>query len=249
MQQNKLIKALEDIGLSEKEALVYMTALALGPTTILAMARAANMKRTTVYMITTHLQQKGLMKMLLSGMKKLYSAESPEKLKYVLQQKHEHFNELLPQFLALYNLEGNENFIQYHEGLEAVKTVYMQLLKEVPPNSDYLVMGNQEEWYGADTAFFQKFIEKRSKLPLSIRLILQDSPLAREHKKYQKNYNEEVRILSKKSSLNTNAVITQNKLILHQLIPPIFAIVIENTSLIRMHRELFEIIWETLGDK
>ena len=119
-------------------------------------------------------------------------------------------------------------------------------MESVVSGDDYLVIGNQEEWFSLDREFSQKFIEKRAKLNLNIRLLFQDSPLAREHKKFEKNYNEEVKILPKDTSLTTNMVITPRKVVIHQLSIPMLAIVIENANVVKMNKEMFEMIWNSV---
>ncbi|PCI20915.1 hypothetical protein COB64_01520 [Candidatus Wolfebacteria bacterium] len=249
MADNKLIETLKDIGLSENEAKVYFATLSLGPTTVLSISRSAEMKRTTVYSIVESLKQKGLLNIELKGIKQLYVAENPEKLESVLEKRKDEFKNNLPEFLALYNLSGGESFIKYHEGLESVKSIYESLLKEVRPKEDYLVIGSQERWFELDPKFFQSFIEKRAKLNINTRLLFQDSKIARDHKRFEKNYNEQVKILPKETMLSTNLVLTSKKLVIQQLHPPIMAIVIENKSIIKMHKELFEIIWKSIPDE
>lgn len=249
MAENKLIETLKDIGLSENEAKVYFAALSLGPATILNIARAAEVKRTTVYSVVDSLKQKGLLTIELKGLKQLYVAENPEKLEAILENRKNEFKNNLPEFLAMYNLKGGESFIKYYEGLEATKLIYEDLLKEIRPHEDYLVMGNQERWLELDPKFLQNFIEKRAKLNINIRLLFQDSKLAREHKKFEKNYNEKVKIMPAGTTLAVNSVIIPSKLVIHQLTPPIMAIVIENKSIIQMHKELFEIIWKSISEK
>ncbi|MCL5795172.1 MAG: hypothetical protein M1338_02345 [Patescibacteria group bacterium] len=246
MKNNNLITVLKDLGLSDNEAGVYLAALSLGSTTILKIARAANQKRTTVYSVIESLKQKGLMFEELKGWKKLFTAESPEKLEKVLEQKRHNFQQLLPNFLALYNLKGSDSLIKYYQGLEAIKGIYTSILDEIQAHDDYLVIGAQDQWYDLDPKFFDNFIRKRAKLSINIRLLFTDSPIARKHKNVEKIYNEKIKILPKNTQLTTNLVITPKKIIIHQLMPPIIAMVIENPSIVQMHRELFEVIWKSI---
>ena len=55
MRDEKLLTILKNIGLSETEANVYLTALSLGPTTILKIARGSGVKRTSVYDVVSAL--------------------------------------------------------------------------------------------------------------------------------------------------------------------------------------------------
>ena len=244
---NKLEKILVELGLTENEARVYFAALSLGPATVLRIASAAETKRTTVYSVVESLKQKGLMAVEVRGFKKLYTAENPEKLESMLETRRERFRTALPEFAALYNLKGGESFIKYYEGLEAVKSVYEGLIRDVRSHEDYLIISDQQQWMGLDEKYFKNFVERRAKLNINIRLLLQDSESAREAKKFERNYNETIKILPPKTALTTNLVIIPRRIVIHQLIPPVMAIVVENKSVIQLHRELFEIIWNSIS--
>lgn len=246
ISDESLQKSLTDFGLSEKEAKVYMAALGLGPTTALKITRFSGLKRPTVYLILESLMKKGLFSIEVKGFKKSYRAESPDRLEAIFDQKKHELTKTLPFLRDLYSKDKSDSFIRYYEGLEAVKLVYEELLDTVRPKDDYLVIGNQEEWLSLDKKFFQKFIEKRAKLNLNIRLLFQDSTLAREHKKFEKNYNEKIKVLPRKTTLTTNMVITPNKVVIHQLASPILAIVIENKNVVKMNKEMFEIMWNSI---
>jgi len=243
---NKLTNILTDLGLTDNEAKTYFASLSLGPTTILKIAQAAELKRTTVYSVVETLKQKGLIRMEIKGFKKLFVAENPEKLESIIESRKEKLQNTLPEFAALYNLKGGESFIKYYEGLESIKTIYEGLIKDIKPRQDYLVISDQKKWYDIDPNYFQNFTEKRAKLNIKIRLLLQDSKIAREHQKNQKNYNETVKILPTDTTLTTNLVITPQRTMIHQLTPPMIAIVIENKSIIKMNQEFFEIMWRSI---
>ncbi len=249
MKKDKIsIETLKNIGLTENEAQVYIAALSLGSATILKISRTAEIKRTTVYSVIESLKKKGLINIEVRGLKQLYAAEHPKKLSGLLDSRKQQFQGLLPELTALYNLKGGESFIKCYEGLEGIKSVYENLLQSIRPREEYLVITNQEHWLNLDQPYFQRFIERRAKLPITPRLLFTDSPVAREHKKFEKNYNEKVKILPKDTSLTTNLVITPQRVVIHQLTPPLMAIVIENKSVIEMHKELFEMIWQSLPE-
>ena len=59
-------------------------------------------------------------------------------------------------------------------------------------------------------------------------------------------YYTNTKILPKNTTLTTNLVIIPKKVFIHQLVPPVMGIVIENKSIIQMHREMFEIMWKSV---
>lgn len=247
MLSEKLTKVLGEVGLDQNESAVYLSSLSLGQATILQIARASGLKRTTVYSLVESLSQKGLMSIEVRGFKKLYVPEDPANLELVLEKRKKRFHESLPEFQALYNLKGGEGFIRYYEGLTAVKGVYESLIKEIRPHEEYLVVSAQEKVFSLDEAYFQDFVERRAKLDINIRLLLEDSEIARRHKQFERNYNETIKILPKETCLSTNLVITPQRILIHQLSLPIIGIVIENKSIIQMHKEFFEIMWRAMS--
>lgn len=246
MTQDKLISTLENFGLSENEAKVYFASLSLGPATILQIARVAQIKRTTVYTIVESLKNKGLMQIVIKGFKQLFVPYNPEQLENILEERKTTLKQSMPELLALYNLKGGESYIKYYEGLESVKTIYNDLLSETKPKSDYSVISDTEKWFELDPKFYTKFQERRAKKSFNIRILTRTSKIARDHQKREKNLNMEVKLLPDTYTFLTNLIIVPHKIVFHQLIPPIMAIVIENKSVIQMNQMLFNLLWDSI---
>jgi sugar-specific transcriptional regulator TrmB len=239
----ELKKLLQTIGLSEHESLVYTTGLQLGPTTVLKLSQISGVKRTTIYSIIESLKQRGLMCITIKGFKKEYVVESPEKISTLIDSFKNSFEQQLPSLMGAYSMGGRQSSIKYYDTPESIKNVYVDLVRDIQPGQDYLVISNLEKFLEQDRKFFQNFIEKRARLPIRIRVLHQDSPIAREHEKFQQNYNEEVRILPIETQLETNIVITPQRLVIQELREPMVAIVIENESIIKSHMQFFELLW------
>ena len=73
--------------------------------------------------------------------------------------------------------------------------------------------------------------------------------MAREYQKQQRQMNMKVKIFPKGTSLVTNLVVMPRRAMVHHLAQPIFAIVIENRSIIQMHQQLFEIMWNSIPEE
>lgn len=78
------------LGFTEKESLVYVAALALGPSPVQRIAERAGVKRATTYVMIERLASRGLVSTEKRGKKKLFSAAPPEAiLSHVDRQKEE----------------------------------------------------------------------------------------------------------------------------------------------------------------
>lgn len=247
MNKVQLLKILQSVGLTENEANVYFAALSLGPTTVLKLSRMTGIKRATTYTVIDQLQRRGLMTIEMKGFRKLLVAEPPEKLESILYQQKELLATALPDLGSIYQLQGQDGSIRYYEGLEAVKTVYESLLRDVRAHEDYLILSDLQQWLHHDEKYFLDFTRRRAKLPINIRMLAQDSDVARAHKKMEKALNETIKFLPPHTKLTTNLVIIPKKVVIHQLTEPVFAIVIENPNIVRMHREQFEIMWKAVS--
>ncbi len=222
---------------------MYLAALQLGPSTPLRIASLSGVKRATVYNILGTLKEKGLLFTELKGLKQRYVAESPDRLEALLESRKALVQQILPDLFSLRSIDANESAIRYFEGIEAMKSVYESLLKDVKPGEDYLIISNQPAVFDLDRQFFQRFIERRAKLPIKIRHLTTQTEVGKQYFREGKRYNMQVKLLPATSTLSTNLVIIPKRLVVHQVVSPVAVLVAENESFIKLHRELFEIIW------
>src|SRR3989338_18231 len=127
---DQLLTELKRLGLSEKEAQVYLSALELGPAPVQDISHKAKVNRATTYVMIEALATRGLMSTFVKGKKRFYVPESPDRLMSILriqqkelEEKHNEFQKTLPMLLALFNAEGAKPQIRYLEGSEGLKTL------------------------------------------------------------------------------------------------------------------------------
>lgn len=250
MNEQNLQKTLEELGLSEKEASVYLAALQLGPTTVQQLAYHSGVKRTSVYHVVNSLQQQGLLREEMHGIKQKLAAARPEELLRLLERKKRLLEDALPYFTAMQQLGESESVIKHYEGLKQIQGVYLELTASLMPGDDYMVLSNIERWAPLFEDFAEEFLTQRAKLPIKVRMILAEGPIARKRKGPKRFGNEQTRILPRESKIRTtNLVITPRKVFVHQFEPPYLGLVIENQHMIEMHREMYEIMWSSLSDR
>jgi len=85
--KEQLEKDLQQIGLSEKEAKVYLASLELGPSTAQTIAAKATVNRPTTYVMIESLIKRGLMSSFQKGKKRFFVAGKPTQLLYLLDAK------------------------------------------------------------------------------------------------------------------------------------------------------------------
>ncbi|MEA2007220.1 MAG: helix-turn-helix domain-containing protein [Patescibacteria group bacterium] len=243
---NKLYRNLLDLGLNRNEAEVYLTMLSLGEISILGISRACSVKRTTVYPAIESLKKMGLIRSHQRGFKHYYVAEDPEQLYKIFDKKRQELKSNLSEFSALYKGDGGGGIIKQYDGIEAVKNIFDDVLDDFEPGDEYLVMSDFNKFTGQDEKYFKSFISKRSKKMIDSRMLLQDAEIAIRYKRNWKLYKVRVKLLPEDVKLSINLTITPKKIIIHQLVAPAMAIVIENKNVVKMNKEMFELIWRSI---
>lgn len=112
-----------------KRADVYLSALELGSSSVIEIAKKAGIKRTTCYDILMDLETEGLISQTSKEKKRLFVGEDPEKIQRNLKNKERLFAEILPQLQSIHNVRGSKPKIRFYEGKEGLKEVYEDTLK------------------------------------------------------------------------------------------------------------------------
>jgi HTH-type transcriptional regulator, sugar sensing transcriptional regulator len=131
-----LVNTLKDLGLSDKEAKVYIAMLELGASPVQEIAAKAGINRPTTYLQIESLKKHGLISTQKKGKKDLYIAESPDQLeammtkeKKVLEGRAELLKKSLPEFMQLFATAGDRPTVRYFEGKEGLLRMQQEFLK------------------------------------------------------------------------------------------------------------------------
>ena len=126
-------KQLIEIGFADKEAMVYLALLEMGPSTVSEIGRQAKINRTTGYDIVEMLCSKGLANALGEGSIKKYVAENPEKIIALSQAQFEEAKnqfeaskKLLPELKSIFQ-KAEKPRVKFYEGKEEMKQAFRNI--------------------------------------------------------------------------------------------------------------------------
>lgn len=174
-----LLLTLQQYGLSEKEAKVYLTTLQLGSAPGSSIARNAKENRATVYTILKELQKRWIANEVKKDSVTFFSVISPELLLRELEDKYNSFREKLPEFLVLAETFGNKPKVQFFEWIEGVKKMYEDLLSSQTEICSFLGI----EQSNKDLLHYlsKEFLLRRIRNDISARVILSDTETNRKY--------------------------------------------------------------------
>ncbi len=121
MQQD-LAKELQGIGLSEKEAKVYLAGLELGPATAQQIAAKATVNRPSAYIAIESLIKRGLMSSFQKGKKRYFNAGSAKQLLYGIEQEKHALYEKEVQATKI--IDGLKSFLQASSEASPIVSVF-----------------------------------------------------------------------------------------------------------------------------
>ena len=134
---------LQRVGLSDKEAKVYIAALELGLESVQNIAEKAGVNRATTYSVLEGLITKGLIGISQEGKKTRYSVHYRDYLnpqfeirKKEIEESQKNFKKILPQLSSIHNVKKNKPVIKYYEGKSGLLSCAEDFTQIFDPNSN-----------------------------------------------------------------------------------------------------------------
>jgi sugar-specific transcriptional regulator TrmB len=225
---------------------VYLALLRLGRGGAQEIAAAAGIKRTTVYMILEQLCNEGLASLSFIGKRRIFCAETPERLRNLLESKLSVFENALPVFRELYKLSDNNKLpVRYYEGIDGVKLVINELLKM--KGKEYFYFGSISLFVkGLGRSYLENFIRKRIELKIRAHAIRfkeddLDIPIAGPGE----NYYRQLRYIPRKVTKDTATILLyDNKVIIHSAKTEGYGMIIESESLHALLKNIWLFVWD-----
>jgi sugar-specific transcriptional regulator TrmB len=130
-----LDKELQKLGLSDKEAKVYLSSLELGPSPVQVIAQKAGVNRATTYVMIESLISRGLMSSFEKGKKRYFTAESPDQLMTLLKKeeaeietKIKQLEDVIPELKMVFASADEKPKVRFFEGVDGGRVIQEDIL-------------------------------------------------------------------------------------------------------------------------
>jgi predicted transcriptional regulator len=132
----QLISHIEELGLSNKEARVYLASLRIGPSPVQRIADESGIKRVTTYVILESLVGLGLVSQSIKGKKTYFIAEDPINLERLidrraqeLKEQKQNFDVILPELQGLKTQPKDAPTVKFYDSADGIKTILNSFLE------------------------------------------------------------------------------------------------------------------------
>lgn len=235
--QETLVK----FGLEEKEAKVYLASLELGPAGVAIIAKKAEIKRPTAYLVLDTLIEKGFVTKSSKAGKVVFTAEKPESLMRHLKAREQALQEAMPMLKAVMQVSKKRPKVSIYEGKEGIRQVYQEIFQS-----------NEIWWFGSIKDINKYFSEaaagmvKASKNKnIKVRDLITDTPDGRVYAGEAASDHYELRFMPKGMSVSIDCAIFGTKVAILSVVEDFFVVVIESPEVAASFRSFHELAWQS----
>ncbi len=247
-----MLNELKSLGLSDKEAKVYLASLELGSTTVQELARAARVNRPTAYVQIESLTKRGLMSSVTKGKKRFFQAESPDQLAHLIEKskrelvsREDELAKILPELKNMFDSAEERPKVRFFEGKEGLKAMLNEFLKTKEKSAVTFF-----SWDDVRNVFSEKEVqahrERREKKKIHTRAIYtrHSGPVASLPLLLEARH-----VDPQEYPMPSEFTIYGEKIAIVSLKRKLVGVVIENKEMANTFRSIFELAWRSSGKK
>lgn len=240
-----LEKELQKLGLSDKEAKVYLASMELGPSPVQSIGSKAGVNRATTYVMIETLIERGLMSSFEKGKKRFFTAESPLRLLSILHKeeaelkdKMRNLEEIVPHLNALLAKVEERPRVRFYEGKEGLRAVQEDFLRTNDKRIETIYSAEYIRQVFTDDER-KEYVRKRMEKGIKVRSIytfgknnLTDKTATR------------FKVPTSKFPLFCDIIMYNNNVAITSLKGRLFGIIVESKEFADTMRSIFELSWE-----
>ncbi len=233
--------ALEGLGLTRNEAIVYITLLELGKAHIGGLAEKTRMHRRTIYDCLERLIDRGLVSFIMEGKVRFFIAAKPQKLKEIVKEKEANIENILPKLFEIAQQSKAITDVIVHKGKEGLKNIMEDIIKSKP-----------KIWYSLTSAgkatevlpfYLPQFHERRIKENIKLEIIFgRNEQAIKRSRELKKLKLTEAKLIGTKYVIPISIWLYNNK-VAFMLWESETGIMIENKETADTFKHYFKVLW------
>jgi sugar-specific transcriptional regulator TrmB len=240
-----MIKDLQEFGLHEKEARVYLATLELVQATVQQIASRAGVNRATTYVQLEALKDRGLVSQVNRDKKTFYIAEAPDKIAKIIEKekvdvlfREKQLKNLLPNLQALFNAGKDRPNVRFFEGAEGVAACREEIASQQAEQFYAIVKATDDQVNVEKQLPFIKKIKDYRLIYIAARKIEDLQAINRAHKGFKARF-----LPQGKLDIETEIVILRDKFWLSNMQGKPLGVLIEDKLMAETMRGVFNLIW------
>lgn len=246
----EIFKIMQNFGISENEARVYLAMLKTGDAPISRVAKVAKLNRVTVHHIVSRLESIGLAVSFNKGSYKVVRPAHPARLQKKIEESKEMFEKVLPQLVAIMrdDTEKTKPVVRMYYGVDGFEKVAEELLEKsngiiyhigsLAEAHKFIGLKYDREYFVptriSKNIHYKAIYHKDEEKPAVIKSNIEDL--------------REVKYFPDGFGIKNNTFIVPGKVIIVSTEKELMSVVIESEDISKSEIEKFQLIWKLLDD-
>jgi len=242
-------KHLEEIGLNDKEAALYLALFSFENASVLDLAKKTGIKRSTAYVILESLAKKGLVSEITVGKKTNYYAEPPERLETFVERKIINLEEskkvlkdVIPQLKSISREHGEKPIVKYFEGKEGIFSAHQEFLRILKDSQEPMYMIYSKDL--VDSLFSPTELTSFKKASQDKKLHTKSIYTYTKGDRKPTNTSQRIRVDESKYPIKCDITVYDDTALISVLGKRISAVMIKNKDIAQTLKSLFNIVFD-----
>ena len=243
-----LSQHLQDLGVSEKEARVYISLLELSFDTVQNISKKSKVNRATTYVILKSLIEKGIVSTLEKDSKTYYVANEPKSIFGWLNHQNQEIirrrnalESIIPQLQSIYNLNLDKPIVKFFEGEQGLIQGAREFYEEFSGKDDAVRLFYSTDLIEKNTRqeFRNEFGKARTDKKVKAIAIYNYA----KGEKDPTSGSTRIRVDEKKFPISIDLEIYNDKVFISTIEENLSAVLIQNKQIADSLKTVFELAW------
>ncbi len=238
----EIVEILEEIGLSEKEVIVYRALLQLGEETASRISEIADLNRVTTYTLLKSLKEKGFCAVFDKNNIQFFRPIKPENILSLLEDKRNKVKSIIPILKKEEKNIETKLEISLFEGKKGITTMFDIILKDAERKKEVFAYGNLT--IAEKTIEYQSLHWRKTRLDkkIEIKALVDNSKSFKEQKQWKEL--TEIRTNKDLGQINSYVLISENLTAYLTLKGELSGILIKNKEIAEKELFNFNTLWK-----
>lgn len=244
-----LIEALQNLGLNEKEAKVYLALLKRNRCSAYWISEESGLKKPTTYVILDDLIKKGLVYKVPREKKQQFVAKSPKEALALAEEKLTITKEALPELLALSEGEKPKPRTLFFEGMGGVRSNFHWENKKMQNKEVVGFYAHSGDASEELVDFFLENMEDFKKNNCRLRGIVPEHPNLEEFRKSDDKHNRRMKVIPLNEYSANISIDIGDDFVSFFSFKDLQITRIENKDIATTMRQIFEMVWKSRPER
>lgn len=246
----ELQKSLEKLGLTEKEAVIYLAALEMDRFSVLSLAKKTGVKRPTCYLVLDDLIKRGLISTFPKAKKVLYVAEHPNTLLKQSMDSYTLAKQLMPELQNLISVNSDKPELKVFVGQAGMQNIFNDFLENTPGKEIYYIASVAEMITAVGEEFLTTWVNKRIKLGIkTISIRMKSTERSEDLFSGTDSKLRNIRYAPDSFYVPYSIHIYGKKVAFVSTKKDLFGFIVESADLAQSMKALFDVVWGISSDK